>query len=87
MTATPAPSRAAKSSCLSVISGRSDFLSRSCEIDVEITSNKPAAVDKAAANPPAATRAMTQFGSLANSGLARTMMSRLIVISLRSSPA
>ena len=51
------------------------FLSKSCETEVEITNNKPAEVDKAAAKPPAATKAITQAGKLAISGVANTMMS------------
>ena len=42
----------------------------------EITNNNPAVVDSAAAKPPAATRAITQTGKLAISGLAKTTMSR-----------
>ena len=41
----------------------------------EIANNRPAAVESAAASPPATTRAITQPGSLAISGLASTMMS------------
>ena len=44
-------------------------------MDDEITSNNPAAVDKAAAKPPAATSAMTHIGRFAISGLARTIIS------------
>ena len=51
------------------------FFIKSCEIDADITNNKPAAVDKAAAKAPAATNAITQFGNCAISGFARTMMS------------
>ena len=52
-----------------------------------MASNRPAAVDSAAAIPPAATRAMTQLGSLAISGLASTMMSRsTLIISLPCQP-
>ena len=51
-------------------------LSRSWEIAEAIASSRPAAVDSAAASPPAATSAITQLGSLAISGLASTMMSR-----------
>ena len=40
----------------------------------DITNNKPAAVDRAAANP-AATRAITQPGKFAISGLANTTIS------------
>ena len=42
------------------------------------------AVDKAAAKPPAATRAITQFGRFAISGLAKTMISRSTTSSLAS---
>ena len=48
----------------------------------EMTSSRPAAVESAAARPPAATSAITHAGSFAISGLASTMMSRSIVISL-----
>src|SRR5690606_14804801 len=54
-------------------------LNRSLETDVEITKSNPAAVESAAAIAPAATRPTTQFGSLAISGLANTMISRSIV--------
>jgi cation/acetate symporter len=54
--------------------------------EVEMTNNKPAEVDSAAATPPAATSAITQAGKLAISGFANTMMSRSTSISLRSSP-
>ena len=47
-----------------------------------MTSSSPEAVDRAAASPPAATRAMTQAGRSAISGLARTMMSRSTYSSL-----
>ena len=40
-----------------------------------MTNNSPAAVDNAAASPPAATNAMTHPGNLAISGLAKTIMS------------
>ncbi len=79
--------RAHSSSCFSVMFGITIFFSRSCAIAVEITSSRPAAVDSAAASPPAATSAITQSGSLAISGLASTMMSRSMVSSLRSSVA
>ena len=52
----------------------------------EIAINNPAAVDRAAARPPAATSAITQLGSLAISGLARTMMSRSTNSSLPFQP-
>ena len=41
-----------------------------------MTSSRPAAVESAAASPPAATRPTTHAGSSAISGLASTMMSR-----------
>ena len=63
------------SSCFSVILGINVFLSKSWEIAEEIVISKPAAVDKAAATPPAATRAITQKGSLAISGFANTIIS------------
>ena len=47
-------------------------------MEEEITRRRPAAVDKAAANPPAATKAITHAGSLAISGFAKTIMSRSI---------
>jgi len=75
ITAATAERRAAMSSPRSEISGFICFLMRSCEMEVEITSNRPAAVDKAAARPPAATRAITQLGNLAISGFARTVIS------------
>ena len=58
------------------MSGQTNDLSRSWEIDEEMTSSSPAAVESAAARPPAATSAITQFGSSAISGFASTMMSR-----------
>jgi hypothetical protein len=63
------------SSVFSLMFGVSMPFSRSWEIAEEIASSRPAAVDSAAARPPAATRAITQFGNLAISGLASTMMS------------
>ena len=56
-TAPTAPILAHISSPFSDISGLICFLIKSCDTAVEMTSNKPAAVDSAAANPPAATRA------------------------------
>ena len=53
----------------------------------EIAISRPAAVDSAAARPPAATSAITQLGSSAISGLASTMMSALTVSSLPFQPA
>ena len=66
---------AKNNSCFSVIFGMIIFFNKSCEIEAEITRSKPAAVDSAAAKAPAATRAITQFGNLAISGLAKTMIS------------
>ena len=40
-----------------------------------MTSNSPAAVDKAAAKPPAATNAITHAGNFAISGFASTIIS------------
>ena len=57
------------------MSGFICFLIKSWEIEVEITNNNPAAVDNAAARPPAATNAITQLGKLAISGFANTMIS------------
>ena len=51
-------------------------------MDEEITNNSPAAVDKAAARPPAATRAITQFGYFAISGFAKTIISLSTISSL-----
>ena len=62
-------------------------LRRSCEIAEEIARRSPAAVESAAANPPATTRAITHPGRLAISGLASTMMSlSTVVISLPAQP-
>ena len=62
-------------------------LSRSCDTEDEMASNRPAAVDSAAARPPAATRAITQLGRRAISGLASTMMSlSILIISLPFQP-
>ena len=58
------------------ISGRKTPFNKSCEIADEIASSNPAAVDKAAAKPPAATNAITQLGSPAISGFAKTIISR-----------
>ncbi|EXI68467.1 MAG: hypothetical protein AW08_01249 [Candidatus Accumulibacter adjunctus] len=67
--------------------GANTPFTRSCEIAAEIAISRPAAVDSAAARPPAATSAITQFGSNAISGLASTMMSALTVSSLPFQPA
>ena len=83
-TATKIDSRADNNSCFSVIEGMKVRLSMSCATEVEITSNNPAAVDRAAARAPAVTSATTQFGRPAISGLAITIMSALTVSSLRS---
>ena len=53
-------------------------------MEVEITSKRPAAVDKAAAIAPAATKPTTQSGSCAISGPAKTMMSLSIFSSLEA---
>ena len=47
-------------------------------MDDDITKSNPAAVERAAAKPPAATRAITQSGKSAISGFANTIMSRSI---------
>ena len=52
----------------------------------EMASNRPAAVDRAAAIPPAAIKPITQPGRLAISGLASTRMSLLTVSSLPAHP-
>src|SRR5690606_2620434 len=74
-TATTADKRAAINSPFSEIFLLTIFLIRSCDTDDEITNNNPAAVDKAAAKEPAATKAMTQSGNFAISGLAKTIIS------------
>jgi hypothetical protein len=74
-TAPTAASLAAINSPFSEISGFILFLIRSCATDVEITSSKPAAVESAAASPPAATNAITQSGNPAISGFAKTIIS------------
>ena len=84
-TATPAAMRAAVNSCFSDNPRAMLPLSKSCATAVEITNNRPAAVDNAAANPPAATNPTTQFGSFAISGFANTMMSGSIVSSFATS--
>ena len=79
--------RPARSSDFSEMLGAIMPLIRSWEMAEEMASKRPAAVERAAARPPAATRAMTQLGSLAISGLARTMMSlSTLVISLPFQP-
>ncbi len=70
-------------SVFSVIKG-TKVLNRSLETAVEITNNSPAAVDRAAAIPPAATSPTTQFGSWAISGAANTIMSLSITTSFVS---
>ena len=75
-TATPAAMRAAINSPFSLMSGRSPRLSRSWLTALDTTSRRPAAVESAAASPPAATRPTTQSGSPEISGFASTMMSR-----------
>src|SRR5690606_10933895 len=83
-TAPAAAIRAIHNSRFSVIVGRS-VLPRSPETAVDITNQSPAAVDKAAANPPAAPRPTTQLGSLASAGAASTMISVSMTISLVAS--
>ena len=78
---TPIEMRAARSSPFSLMAGLIAPLIRSWLTAPEIASNSPAAVDRAAARPPAATMAMTQPGRFAISGLARTMMSLFTVVS------
>src|SRR5690606_35004481 len=73
ITAMVAAPRAVHNSPFSDMLGTNIFFTRSWDTEAEITSNKPAAVDNAAANAPAATRAMTHAGRLAISGLAKTM--------------
>src|SRR5690606_22616354 len=62
-TAKVADIRAAHNSPFSVIFGQTIFFNKSCETEEEITSSNPAAVDNAAASPPAATNAITQSGN------------------------
>ena len=83
-TATVAAPLAAHSSLFSEILGLKTFLIKSCDTEAEITNNSPAAVLSAAAKPPAATRAITQAGRLAISGLARTIISLSTVNSFLS---
>lgn len=73
--ANTAQSRARRSSWVSERLGANCRLTRSWEIAVEMTRMSPAAVESAAASPPAATRAMTQLGSCVISGTARNMIS------------
>jgi hypothetical protein len=75
------------SSPFSLMSGMMAPLIRSCDTADEMASSRPAAVDSAAARPPAATSAITQLGSSAISGLASTMMSAFTVSSLPFQPA
>ena len=79
--------RLAINSFFSEIPGAIIPLIKSWEIAEEIASKRPAAVDSAAARPPAATRAITQLGSFAISGLASTMMSRSTLTISFSSPS
>ena len=51
------------------MSGRKVFFMRSWATALEITRSRPAAVESAAANAPAATRPTTQAGSSAISGM------------------
>ena len=82
LTAPTADRRAKISSCFSVMLGLKTFLIKSCETEDEMTNNSPAAVERAAANPPAATSAITHAGRFAISGLASTIISRSTVSSL-----
>ena len=84
--ATVIDTRAAISSPFSLMLGLRVFLIKSCEMAEEMANSKPAAVDKAAAKPPAAIRPITQLGRLAISGLASTKMSLLTVSSLPCQP-
>ena len=69
------------------MSGLNTPLSKSRDIEEDMASSKPAAVDKAAAKPPAATIAIIQLGRLAISGLARTIISlSTLTISLSLAP-
>jgi len=52
----------------SLMLGAKTPFTRSCETAEEMAISRPAAVDSAAARPPAATSAMTQLGSSAISG-------------------
>ena len=61
-TAAVAAIRAAISSPLSEILGITIFFNKSCDTAEEITNNKPAAVESAAAKAPAANNAITQLG-------------------------
>ena len=70
-TATAIEILAAHNSPFSEIFGLIFFFKRSCEIDVEITRSKPAAVESAAANPPATINPITHAGKLAISGFAK----------------
>ena len=65
-----------------MIFGINIFFIKSCDIEADITKSNPAAVDNAAARAPAATKAITQFGSLAISGFAKTIISLSIYTSL-----
>jgi len=75
MIANAAAIRPASNSLFSEMLGKNIPLIRSWDTAAEMTSSNPAAVDSAAAIPPAATSAMTQDGSPAISGFASTMMS------------
>ncbi|MQM40202.1 hypothetical protein KBTX_04249 [wastewater metagenome] len=80
-------SRAESSSPFSLMRGLNTPLMRSWETAEEMAMSRPAAVDSAAARPPATTSAITQLGRLAISGLAMTMMSRSTVSSLPCQPS
>ena len=86
ITATAIVILAAVNSPFSEMLGIIHFFRISWEMEEEITNNKPAAVDKAEAKPPATTKAITHAGSLAISGLAKTIISRSTVNSLPFQP-
>src|SRR5690606_24394325 len=81
ITAMVAAPRAVHNSPFSDILGTNIFFTRAWGTEAEIPQSNPAPGDKAGANAPAATRAMTQAGRLAISGLARTIISLSMVIS------
>ena len=72
-TATAIEILAAHNSPFSEMLGFIFFLRRSWEIEVEITRSKPAAVERAAAKPPATISPITHGGKLAISGFARPL--------------
>ena len=74
------------SSVFSERSGLNTFFTKSWETAEEIARSRPAAVERAAAIPPAAINAMTQLGRFAISGFARTMISAFTVSSFPFHP-